>query len=172
MDRFDFAYGVHFLNGAIVMFFVIASLGDDPLTAFPNFLEAFFGSILGGFPLLLVFLALFAAGVISTLINLSCRRLLVLGALQIGILVSVIGIFLASVVSFSNAFVSILFLVSVIGIIVSLRFNISILFLVSKIGIFLAVPSTFVSFLIGTYGVLSLYFSIHWFFFERKKTPT
>ena len=153
MDRLDFAYGVHFLNGAIVMFFVIASLGDDPLTAFPKLAEALFASLfLGGFPLWLVFLVLFVAGVISTLINLSCRRLLVLGALQIGILVSVIRVFLASVVSFSNAFVSILFLVSVIGILVSLRFNIFILFLVSMIGIFLAVPSTFVPVLFGTYG--------------------
>ena len=167
------------------MFFVIAFLGDDPLTAFPKLAEALFASLfLGGFPLWLVFLVLFVAGVISTLINLSCRRLLVLGALHIGILVSAIGILFPFLVSFSNAFVSILFLVFVIGILVSLLFNISILFLVSVIGIFLAVistltpdppaplgPSTFGSILFGTYGVLSLYFSIYWFFFERNINP-
>ncbi len=126
MDRstLDFAYGGHFCNGAIVMFFVIASPGD-PLTGPELFVNAAFSNLVGGFPWLGVLLLLSAASIVCfTLINLSCRRLLVLGALLIGIPVSALF------------------------------------------------ATTVVSFLFGTYGVLSLYFSIHWFFFVRKKTPT
>ena len=77
MDRsnLDFAYGVHFSNGAIVMFFVIASLGDPFGEALYGFGEAAFASLFGGFPWWFVFLALFVNEAQKFLVS-SCTKLI------------------------------------------------------------------------------------------------